>query len=93
MNQRNIDSELYSRFPLYGWIFPCSQCGQPAFNESSNGFVCQQCITKNKDFRTSMYEKKLMKQNDINQLKECKPNPPFLKQLSLSLNKIMPYSN
>ena len=49
MNQHNIDYELYSKFPRYGWIFPCSRCHQPTFRECSKKFICKHCKLQTKN--------------------------------------------
>ena len=47
MNRFDREVKLFSRFPKYGWIFPCSQCDQPVFKEYYSRFICKQCKIKN----------------------------------------------
>ena len=92
MNRFDKEVEFFSKFPKYGWIFPCSQCEQPVFKENYSRFICKQCKIQNKHCRTRKYEKTLMMKNDINQSRPSiikkdinQARPSIIKQISQKL--------
>ena len=92
-----MNYDYINRFPSYGWIFPCSQCKQPTFQEGHIIFICNTCKIKNKDYRIRICEQVKMKQNDINQFKQQLNKPPLFQRLSgilsIPFNKISPELN